>query len=68
MPRNRAALPRCSRQRRAYVQDTNERINALLDKRQVTSDELKKVILDVLKDITEHFVSKKKQDAASVIL
>ncbi|HGN0870309.1 ParB family chromosome partitioning protein [Providencia alcalifaciens] len=53
-------------QREKIVQDTNERIDALIDKRQITSDELKKVILDVLKDITENFASNKKQNGTII--
>ncbi|HHR6143656.1 TPA: ParB family protein [Providencia alcalifaciens] len=52
--------------REKIVQDTHERIDALIDKRQVTSDELKKVILNILKDITENFVLNKKQTGSRI--
>lgn len=49
------------------VDDVNKRIDELLNKQQVTSDELKKLILSVLKDTAESLAANKKQDAASVI-
>lgn len=48
------------------VHDVNKMIDELLDKRQITSDELKKIILTILKDITENVASNNKQVLTSV--
>lgn len=48
------------------VQETNKRIDELLNKRQITPDELKKVILSILRDIAENLASTKKQEAINV--
>lgn len=48
------------------VSEANKRIDELLNKRQITSDELKKVILDILKDITENLALNKKQETTSL--
>lgn len=52
--------------RENIIQEAHERIDALMEQRPVTSDELKKVILNVLKDITENLVSNKKPTGSRI--
>lgn len=49
------------------VYNVNKTINELLDKRQVTSDELKKMILAALKNITENLATNKRIEGSKVI-
>lgn len=53
-------------ERAKIVDDVNKRIDELLEKQQVTFDELKKLILSILKDTAENLALNKKQDIASV--
>lgn len=48
------------------ISRVNGKVNELVSGQQIASDELKRIILTVLKDITEHFASHKKQEVASV--
>ncbi|HFD6683866.1 TPA: ParB family protein [Providencia alcalifaciens] len=52
--------------RENIIQEAHERIDALMEQRPVTSDELKKVILNALKDITENLVSNKKPTGSRI--
>lgn len=48
------------------ISNVNNKINELIENQKIASDELKRVILTVLKEITDHFASNKKQETVSV--
>lgn len=52
--------------RAKIIDDVNKRIDELTGKQKINSDELKKLILSVLKDTAENLVSNKKQDGVNL--
>ena len=54
-------------ERKDIINHVNEKLNELIENRKIVADEFKKVILTILKNITEQLVSKNKRESNCVI-